>query len=413
MSLELFIKIVLSLAMGALIGIERQRRWKGELAQGLRTFTIVCMLGTLSGYFSAMLNNILPLIISFVVVGLLTIFGYIAKTKRKHIGLTTEIAFLLTFFIGVIIFYDSFPYYLSVSLGILLAFILSTKEILHKFVEHLTMKEIQDAMLFAIIAFVIFPILPNTTIDPFNSINPFMIWAAVVTVLSISFVGYVFMKLLGPKVGTIITGLFGGLASSVGVAISMASNVKKNKKILYSAVFAVCIASSTMFLRMFVITSIFNLSVATRLLVPLALLGLAGYLLSFVNLKNMIKEKAEITLKSPIDLKSAIRFGLLFAAIMLLSSVFKIYFGPSSIFIIALLGGLIEVDAVIISLASLTPASISIVAAVEGIILAGLANTLSKFLLVYFMGTKKMAWEVGRVLLVLISLGIITLLIFI
>ena len=413
MSLDLFIKIVLSLAIGALIGIERQRRWKGELAQGLRTFTIVCLFGMLSSYFSTLFNNILPVIIAFITVGFLTILGYLAKTKKNHIGLTTEIAFLLTFFIGVLIFYDSFPFYLSVSLGIILAFILSAKEILHSFVKHLKIKEIQDAMLFAIIAFVIFPILPNRTIDPFGSINPFMIWAALVTVLSISFIGYVVVKLLGPKMGTLITGLFGGLASSMGVAISMASNVKNNKKILYSAVFAVCLASSTMFLRMFVVASIFNLSLATKLFVPLILLGLTGYLLSFINLRNMVKEKAEIKLKSPIDLSSAIRFGILFAVIMILSNVFKSYFGASFIFVIALLGGLIDVDAVTISLSSLALTSISVTAAVEGIILAGLANTLSKCLLVYWMGTKKMALEVGKILLILIGLGLVFLLIFI
>ena len=413
MSLDLFIKIVFSLVIGALVGIERQRRWKGELVQGLRTFIIVCLLGTLSSYFSNFLNSIFPLLIAFIFVGFLTILGYIAKTKRNHIGLTTEIAFLLTFLIGVLIFYDSPPFYLSLSIGILLAFILSAKEILHGFVKHLTIKEIQDAILFAIIAFVILPILPNKTIDPFNSINPFLIWIAVVTVLSISFIGYIFMKLLGPKVGTILTGLFGGLASSTSVALSMASNVKKNKKMLYSAVFAVGIASSTMFLRMILVSSIFNLSVALRLLLPLLFLGLAGYTLTFINFKNMVKEKANIKLKSPLDLKSAIRFGLLFAVVMLLSNLLKGYFGSSSIYIIALIAGLVDVDAVTISFSSLALTSIPVMAAVEGIILAGLSNTLSKCFLVYWMGTKSMGREVGKILLMLIALGLIILLIFI
>lgn len=190
----LFQKIILSLTIGALVGIEREKRGRGELAEGLRTFMLVCLFGVLSGVFSDVLHSDLPFFAAFFAVGALTVLAYVAKTKRRHLGLTTEMAFLLTFIIGIVIFFDNYPYFLSISLGILLTFILISKEFLHRFAKQLKIKEIRDAVCFAVLTFVILPMLPNRTIDPFNTLNPFLIWLSIVLVLSISFVGYVAME---------------------------------------------------------------------------------------------------------------------------------------------------------------------------------------------------------------------------
>ena len=402
---DIFLKIILSLGIGALIGVERERRGTGELAQGVRTFMLVSFLGTLSSYFSSQLQSFIPLYVAFILAGILTALGYINKTKTKHYGLTTEFAFLLTFLLGVLVFYDNFPFYLSISAAILLTFILASKELLHAFSKHLTSEEIWNAALFAILAFIILPILPNRTIDPFNTINPFVVWASVIIVLSISFVGYILMKIFGAKRGLILTGLLGGLVSSTAVAVSMADNVKKHKRMLYSATFAVVIASSTMFLRMFVVSSIFNYSIALTLLIPLAILGVLGYLLAISFFEKIIKEKPNLVLKSPLDLKTALSFGLFFTIILFLSNLARNYFGESAIYVIATLAGLVEVDAVTISFSSLALSTLSPAIAIKGIILAALSNTFSKWVLVLWLGTREMAINIGKVFLILIGVG--------
>jgi len=403
---DIFLKIIFSLGIGALVGVEREQRIKGELAQGIRTFMLASFLGTLSSYFSSMLQSFIPFYITFIVMGMLTTLGYLNKTKRnKQLGMTTEFAFLLTFLFGVMIFYDSFPFYLSVSAAILLTFILASKELLHAFSKHLKSGEVWNAVLFAILTFIVLPILPNRTIDPFDAINPFVIWAGVVVVLSISFAAYILMKIFGAKRGIILTGLLGGLISSMAVAVSMANDSKKHKRILYSATFAVLLASSTMFPRVLIISGIFNYSVALTLFVPLAIIGVLGYILAFSIFEKILKEKPKLALKSPLDLKTALRFGFFFTVILFLSSLARNYFGESAIYPIALLAGLVDVDAITISFLSLALTSLSPAVAVKGIIIAALANTFSKWLLIFWLGNRKMAGIIGKIFLVMIVVG--------
>lgn len=401
----LFQKIVLSLALGALVGVEREKRGKGELPEGLRTFMLVCLLGVLSGFFSDVLKSSLPFLISFFSVAALTALGYVAKTKRGHLGLTTEMAFLTMFAIGFIIFFENYPYFLSISLGILLTFILIFKELMHRFAKHLKIKEIRDAVIFAILTFIILPMLPNRTVDSFNALNPFLIWLSLVLVLSIGFVGYIAIKIFGAKMGLVLTGLFGGLASSTAVSISMAEKVRENKKILYSAAFAVIIASSTMFLRAIFVSSIINYNVGFILLIPFTIIAFGGYLLSYLSWRKSLKEKAVLEIGSPLALKPAIKFTIFFVVILLFSKLAQNYFGQAGIYLVAIIAGLVELDAINISLSSLALSSLSPFLAIEGIILACMSNTVSKWFLTRWFGTKKMAVEVGKVFVVLLALG--------
>jgi len=415
----LFQKIVLSLALGALVGIEREKRGKGELPEGLRTFMLVCLFGVLSGFFSDVLNSNLPFLIAFFSVGALTALGYVAKTRRGHFGLTTEMAFLTMFAIGVVIFFENYPYFLSISLGILLTFILIFKELMHRFARHLKIKEIRDAVIFAILTFIILPILPRDlnfignslpmlptdAVEILKTLDPFLIWLSLVLVLSISFAGYITIKIFGVKMGLVMTGLFGGLASSTAVSVSMAEKVKENKKILYSASFAVIIASSTMFLRAICVSSIINYNVGLILLIPFTIIAFGGYLLSYLSWRKSLKEKTFLEIGSPLAFKPAIKFTMFFIAILLLSKLAQNYFGQAGIYLVAIIAGLVELDAINISLSSLALSSLSPFLAIEGIILACMSNTVSKWFLTRWFGTNKMAVEVGKVFVVLLALG--------
>ncbi|MEM5879369.1 MAG: DUF4010 domain-containing protein [Candidatus Aenigmatarchaeota archaeon] len=402
---ELFLKIVLSLGIGALVGIEREQRAKGEVAQGIRTFMLASLLGFLSTHFSFLFQSFLPFYIAFCTAGVLTALAYLRKTREKHVGQTTNFAFLITFLLGVLLYFDTFPFYLSISLAILLTFILASKEILHTFSKHLTKKEIWNAVFFAVLSFVILPVLPNHTVDPFNSINPFLIWSSVVIVLSLSFVAYILMKIFGPKKGIILSGILGGIVSSVAVTISMASDAKKNKKIFYSAVFSIVLASSTMFLRMFFVSIVFNYNLAFQIFAPLAMLSVLGYFLSMSFLDKIKKEKPKLILRSPLDLKVALRFGVFFTIAMMVINIAKNYFSETVLYSIAFITGLADVDAIVISLSSLALTSISSTVAIKGIILAAISNTFSKWLLALWLGNRKVALDVGKVFSVLILVG--------
>jgi uncharacterized membrane protein (DUF4010 family) len=281
---------------------------------------------------------------------------------------------------------------------------------MHRFAKHLTKQEIWNAIIFVIVAFVVLPILPNRPIDPFGALNPYVIWFAVVLILSTSFVAYILMKILGVKYGLSITGLFGGMVSSTCVAVSMAAKVKENEKILYSATHAVIIASSTMFLRQILITALFNFNIVSQIVLPMITLSIFGFLASFYVRKKSEKEKGSISIGSPLALKPALQFAIVFALTLLVTKLFPKYLGTTMIYPLAIAAGLVDVDAITVSLATSAISGLSPMIAVNGIIIAGLSNTFYKWLYINLLGTKKMSREVGKIFGMIILLGAIILL---
>jgi uncharacterized membrane protein (DUF4010 family) len=222
---ELLLKILISLALGALIGIERERRMRESFA-GFRTFMLVCLFGLISSYLSSILLNML-LILSFLFVGILAALNFYRKViYKKGKGITTEIAFFLTFLIGVILYYESYPYIISLALAFLLTLILVLKESLHEFAHKVTTKEIEDFIIFGLVAFVIYPILPDYPIGPFGILKLKFIWKAIVAIFGLSFFVYSIFRVLKTK-GILWSSILGGLINSIYMSNFFSSNLKK------------------------------------------------------------------------------------------------------------------------------------------------------------------------------------------
>ncbi len=406
----MFEKIILSLAIGALIGIEREWRAKKskEIFAGVRTFILICLFGVLTPYIAQLISSVWLVYVGMAAVaGMVLISYYVNFKKFGSVGLTTEIAFFLTYIIGMLLFFEAQPYFISISLGIILTLILFSLEPLHKFAHKRSKKEVRDAIIFAALVFIVLPLLPKAPIDPYGAINPYLVWLSMVVVMSVSFAGYVAMKLLGSR-GLGLTGFFGGLASSTSVTISMASMAKRNKKIIKSAVFAIIIAASTMFFRMLFVVSFFDYAIAFALLPALAALGVVGYVMSYITWKKIGRTRTAIKLTSPISFKPIFQFMIIFVAVLFASHMAKLYF-PSAIYPIAALSGIFDVDAITISLASLSavPNGMPLSTAINAIIIAALSNTLSKMLLARWIGGKKVWKEIKKAFVPLLVAGII------
>ncbi len=408
--LLLFQKILLSLAIGALIGLERERRAKGEVAAGVRTFMLVCLLGLLSGFLADTLKNTTIIFVSILSVGLLSVLSYWKKVRKTSAaGFTTEIAFIITFVIGLINYYETYPYFLTIALGIILALILVSKETLHKFARKLTEVEMRDAVIFAMTIFIILPLLPNKTIDTWNALNPYLIWLSVVLVLFISFVGYVALKVFGTEKGVSLIGFLGGLASSTAVTVSMAERVKKNRKMAGMASFAVGLASSTMFLRIALISFLINSAVGLRLFVPLGLLAAIGYATSYSVLKKNSRKISDAAIGSPLALVSTLKFTVLLILILIVSALARSYFGEGALYAVAAVAGLVEPDAINVSFSSLALSGLNPETAAIGIVLACLANTFTKLLIAKWVGTKEMVKELIKIIGVILFAGVLIL----
>ena len=329
------LKILISLALGALIGIERERRMKESFA-GFRTFMLVCLFGFISSYLSSVVLNSL-LMLSFLFVGILAALNFYRKIIYKRgKGITTEIAFLLTFLIGMILYYESYPYIISLALAFLLTLILVLKESLHEFAHKVTTREIEDFIIFGLVAFVIYPILPDYPIDSFGILKLKFIWKAIVAIFGLSFFVYSIFRILKTK-SILLSSILGGVINSIYMSNFFSSNLKK----LIVDPFVASVSS--MILRVYILSSIINPS----LIIPntfLLFTAVSGFSISYLLSRKNKAIKINIQPTSPISFKFVAFYIPLFSALYVLANIISKYFGVSASKILAAVVGLIDVS---------------------------------------------------------------------
>jgi uncharacterized membrane protein (DUF4010 family) len=408
MDISIILKFLISFAIGALIGTERERK-QFEIKEfaGIRTFMLIAVFGTSSAFLSTFYPNFI--IIAFLGLAAMIGLSYMAATREDNeIGITTEVTALLTFILGALCFTDE-GLQIAPILAIIITTLLAVKPYLHKFARKISQKEIINTLKFLIIAFVILPLLPNQTFGPLNVFNPYQIWLIVVFISAISFAGYILMKFIGAEKGISATGIIGGLVSSTAVTTAMAARVKESDFIIRAAVFATVVASSMMFLRVLFEVSVINPNLISLLAAPMLSMGIVGIILGFLAWKTTkIRDVGEdLKLKNPFSLKPALIFGFLFIGILFVSKVAEIYFGNSGIYITSIISGVADVDAITISMAILARNTISPEVAVTAITLAAISNTIVKFFIALFFGTRKFGYLIGAIFAIIIAAGLL------
>lgn len=408
MEISLIMKFLISFAIGALIGTERERKQsKIKEFAGIRTFMFIAVFGTSSAFLSTFYPNFI--LIAFLGLAAMVGLSYMTSTREiGDIGITTEVVALLTFILGALCFTDEGLQIVPI-LAIIITTLLAVKPYLHTFARKISQKEIINTLKFLIIAFVILPLLPDQTFGPLNVFNPYQIWLIVVFISGISFAGYILMKFIGVERGISATGIIGGLVSSTAVTTAMAARVKESDFIIRAAVFATVVASSMMFLRVLFEVAVINPNLISRLTVPMLSMGVVGIVLGLLAWKTTkVREVGEdLKLKNPFSLKPALIFGLLFLIILFASKIADIYFGSSGIYITSIISGVADVDAITISMAILAKNTISPDVAVTAITLAAISNTIIKFCIAMFFGTRKFGYIIGAIFAVIISVGLI------
>jgi uncharacterized membrane protein (DUF4010 family) len=338
---ELLIKIVVALALGALVGIEREKRLGGKVFAGFRTFMLTCLFGLLSAYLSSLFPLLIPL--SFLGILALASLNFYRKLKYKEQrGITTELAFFITFFIGVILYFESYPYVLSIALTLLLTLILVLKEGLHEFAHKVTVKEIEDFIIFGLVAFVIYPILPSTPLDHFKILDLRFIWKALVIIFGLSFLVYSIFRILKQK-GILVSGILGGLINSIYISNFFSSNFPKYE----SSKSGIIAGISSMLLRCFIL--VYVISSHWKEIIFLPLTAFSGYLISYF-LKREKKEKVKIALSSPISFRFTFLYIIFFSVLFFIANLLFRIFGSNVLFIITGIVGLIDVSAMSVTL---------------------------------------------------------------
>lgn len=402
---------LVALLIGALIGTERQRRLLEDKVRGvagLRTFVLIALFGSLC---STLANHYGS---GFAIAGMATFtvlvaVGYSASISTLgRIDFTAAVAAVVTFALGMLAGSPDSTF-LAVALSIITTWILATRTITHHYVEVLSETDLLDTLKMGIIALVIYPLLPETPIGPWGVLNPRQVWLFVVMVSLIGYVGYILIRILGAERGLSLTGILGGLASSTAVTSSMAMEVKENREILPSAVFATAIASCTMFPRILFIVLVVNRDLFLALLPYMLLMALVGSSLAYLRVRNNSSPGKDVKVKDPFRIIPALKFGAFFAFVLIISKLANIYFGTAGIYATGIVSGLADVDAIALTMATLAQSTLAVNVAVTTITLAAITNTLVKLIIAYVLGTHEFGNEIARIFLPTIAIGLIAL----
>lgn len=413
--LSFLIDFLVAIALGILVGLEREfhaSKNRKESFAGIRTFTIVSILGALIGYLGITYSYWL-IVAGLVCFSIFAIVFYVIDCQvSKKYGATTEIATLVIFVVGVLC--SAGQLRLAIVSTILLTLFLSLKDPLHSFVRKLNKEDIYSTLKFAIIAFIILPFLPNQAYGPYGVFNPYKIWMIVVLVSAISLVGYLAMKFFGAKKGMGLTGFLGGFVSSTAVSMSMSQTSKTVTKVVNPFVFAMIIASSTMFFRVLVVIGILNRALVGKLLIPLLAMGITGGVSALVlwRKKDSVSEKEkQLKITSPFRIGPALKFALFFVIVLFVAKIGSVYLGSKGMYLTALLSGLADVDALTVSVAELTSTgSVAANVGVTAIVIGVITNTLVKAGIANIFGSKEFKKKINIVFALIILAGIISLL---
>lgn len=409
---EIFLGFLITLAAGALIGLERQQNValdKKFLIGGVRTFPLIALAGALSALLAHSMG-VWPILGALLVVGAFLAVSYYQEWNRDMApGVTTQVAALITFLLGVLALLPGLPlatgqrYLLIIaSAGVVMA-LLSFKEPLHRAVARVSDDDIYATAKFVILALVVLPLLPDRTFGPLNVLNPFDTGLMIVLVAGISFLGYVATRIAGDGKGLAATGLLGGLVSSTAVTVSMAMQVRESPRIAIPAAGAILAASATMFARILTVVGIVDFGLLPILAWPLGVMMMAGYGMAIVfYLQSRVDrhEAGPVVYRNPFELGLALKFGLFYAAVIFLAKAAQTFLGDRGLYVSGILAGTTDVDAITLSMSRFHREGLPAATAAITITLAAITNTVVKAGIAAWFG----GWELS--MRVVLGLGV-------
>lgn len=372
--------LLLATGIGAIIGLEREfntREEPGHLG-GIRTFILVVLCGYTVGFLGQHTGQWFG-VAALGGFALLMVAAFLVQAKHGKLGLTTPLALILTFLLGLFVAlgYVQEP----LALVVVATTVLSLKAQLHRLAARVTNQEWLDFIKFIVIALLVLPMLPDQPFGPDGLLNVRDMGLIAVMVLSISFAGYLLLKFSDPQIGVLLTGLIGGLFSSTMIAWVFAGKSKERPDLGRVLGAGVVLASSVMFVRVWLWVSIFAKPVAGRLFGPLLLMFLLSLLPTWTVYRERHKreEGPEVTPGNPLDIKNALFFVLLYAGVTLFMYATREYVSEAAAYVSGAISGIADIDAITISTARWATATGDVTGQAASIILiAMLSNSVFK-----------------------------------
>ncbi|APP05158.1 MgtC/SapB family protein [Vibrio harveyi] len=394
--------LFVALLLGAIVGT--QRGWvmrnsvEGSRVAGIRTFSLVGLLGGLVGILA---NLYTPLLLGFALIALVIlacIAFVIQQRKSEDISITGVVSLVITFVLGSLAV--SGEPVLAAAAAVITAVVLDNKRELHQALQRLQEYELDAALRLLLISIVLLPLLPNQAYGPWNALNPYEIWWMVVLIASISFVGYFAIKIGGAKRGILFTSVFAGLSSSTALTLQFSHLSREQSSISPLLASGILLSCGTMFPRLLIVLSVINPQLVTLLWPIVMIMMIALYFPAWWIWRRSEVGKVEQSNKqtNPLALQSALFFGVVLAVIMLLSQALSDLFGNAGVLILSALSGITDVDAISLALGRQSTQTLSVETAALGILIAASVNTVVKMGMVVAIGDKALWRRVAPVM---------------
>ena len=416
--------LVISLALGAIVGLERESHREPESSLGsvgVRTFALAALLGTVSVLAKDVLEFLPYLVGTGYFLLLVAFFWHERRATDHEVGITTQVSAMVVFVVGVLV--PTMPLF-AASVAVIVAIVLALKRYTSRFVRLLTPAEIVSTMKFLLVTVVLLPLLPNQAVDPWGFYNPREIWLLVVLISGISFMAYFAIRFMGARRGLTLTGILGGMASSTAVTLAMSRQVRQqpeSKTVLLSAALAITLANAFMFVRVTIAVGVINIALLSTLWVPFVVMAIPGTLIAITMWLLLSRHMAsrtsvdeeeelpdeELDLRNPFELVPALRFAVLLTAIIGGANFLQQIYGGGAIYVAAVFGGLAETNAISLAVARLeNMGEITAQVATQAIIVAILANSFVKAGLASAIGSRRLGMYVALGLVPIMGAGL-------
>lgn len=399
--MDIFRRLALAIAIGALVGVERHWRERdedeGARTAGIRTFTLIGMLGGIAGLLERLLAPAgAPsglVLVGFLVTltAVIALFQYREGVAENRFSATAVVAAMLTFALGALALVGDMT--LASAGGVVLAVILASRDMLHRAIKRLRWAELRSALILLALAFVLRPIVPAEPIGPFGGVSPARILAMAIVLAAISFCGYIAVRLFGATRGELLAGSIGGLISSTATTITNARRSRESPAVGALAAGAVS-AGGVSLVRTALLVSALLPALAERLLLPLAAGAAVMFVAALLLVRRGGREEPATAQRpepgNPFDLFAVFKMALLLVAVAFAARVASEIWGTGGLYAAAALSGLADVDAVTVTVAGMLPTLDARVAA-RALGLAVVANMLAKVAYAGLFGTRRFA----------------------
>lgn len=433
----------IALALGLLVGVQRQRA--EAVVAGVRTFALATLLGACAAILASALAATplaqaeasdapspgavgagaigAGLILAAGAVGVvaLLILGNVIAVRKgeAHAGMSTEVAMLAMYAVGAMAWLAPLP--VTAGVGVTIAVLLHAKAALHAFSARLGEKDVRAVLTFALITFVILPVVPDRTFGPYDVLNPHEAWRMVVLVVGMSLAGYVAVKVFGRDRGVVLAGLLGGVISSTATTASAArltrsptnagdgadaAHARRDLDNIGATI--VMLATVVMYARVLVEIAVVAPTHFASLAPPIGALALLTLALSaLIWLRARRAQAALPEPDNPAALRPAIVFGLLYAGVLFIAAAAQDRLGSAGLYAVAAISGLTDMDAITLGSARLTnDGGVPPGEAWRAIVIAAGANMVFKTTMVGALGTPRLFRRVALLYGICLVVGV-------